>query len=70
MKERDQIRFVARVPDRLNLKVEFEIEDDGTELEIELTWSASYRLSARMALRATPGARRAMVRASRSLRPG
>ena len=24
--------------DQVNLKVEFEIEDDGTELEIELTW--------------------------------
>jgi amphi-Trp domain-containing protein len=36
--EREDIRFVAHVPDRVNLKVEFEIEDDGTELEIELTW--------------------------------
>jgi amphi-Trp domain-containing protein len=36
--EREHLRFVARVPDRVNLKVEFEIEDDGTELEIELTW--------------------------------
>ena len=36
--ERDDIRFVAHVPDRVKLKVEFEIEDDGTELEIELTW--------------------------------
>ena len=36
--ERDHIRFVAHVADRVNLKVEFEIEDDGTELEIELTW--------------------------------
>ncbi len=36
--ERDHIRFVAHVPDRVNLKVEFEIQDDGTELEIELTW--------------------------------
>ena len=24
--------------DQVHLKVEFEIEDDGTELEIELTW--------------------------------
>ena len=31
-------RFVAHVPDQVHLKVEFEIEDDGTELEIELTW--------------------------------
>ena len=36
--EREDIRFVAHVPDKVNLKVEFEIEDDGTELEIELTW--------------------------------
>jgi len=36
--ERDSLRFSAKVPDRVNLKVEFEIEDDGTELEIELTW--------------------------------
>jgi amphi-Trp domain-containing protein len=36
--EREHIRFVAHVPDHVNLKVEFEIEDDGTELEIELTW--------------------------------
>jgi amphi-Trp domain-containing protein len=36
--EREHIRFVAHVPDQVNLKVEFEIEDDGTELEIELTW--------------------------------
>ncbi len=32
------IEFVARVPDQVELKVEFEVEDDGTELEIELTW--------------------------------
>lgn len=37
--EREDMRFVAAVPDHVNLKVEFEIEDDGTELEIELTWS-------------------------------
>jgi len=36
--EREDLRFVAHVPDQVNLKVEFEIEDDGTELEIELTW--------------------------------
>jgi len=36
--EREDIRFVAHVPDHVHLKVEFEIEDDGTELEIELTW--------------------------------
>ena len=36
--EREDMRFVAHVPDQVNLKVEFEIKDDGTELEIELTW--------------------------------
>ena len=36
--ERERLRFVARVPDQVNLKVEFEIEDEGSELEIELTW--------------------------------
>ena len=36
--ERGDLRFVAHVPDQVRLKVEFEIEDDGTELEIELTW--------------------------------
>ena len=36
--QRDNLRFVARVPDEVNLKVEFEIEDDGAEFEIELTW--------------------------------
>jgi amphi-Trp domain-containing protein len=36
--ERGDLRFVARVPDQVHLKVEFEIDDDGTELEIELTW--------------------------------
>ena len=36
--ERDRLRFVARVPDQVHLKVEFEIEDDGSEFEIELTW--------------------------------
>jgi amphi-Trp domain-containing protein len=36
--ERDHLRFVARVPDEVNLKIEFEVEDDGAEFEIELTW--------------------------------
>jgi amphi-Trp domain-containing protein len=36
--ERADMRFIAHVPDQVHLKVEFEIEDDGTELEIELTW--------------------------------
>ena len=36
--ERDRLRFVARVPDEVHLKIEFEVEDDGSEFEIELTW--------------------------------
>jgi amphi-Trp domain-containing protein len=36
--ERDNLRFVARVPDEVHLKIEFEVEDDGSEFEIELTW--------------------------------
>lgn len=36
--EREHLRIKAHVPDRVNLKVEFELEDDGSELEIELTW--------------------------------
>ena len=29
--ERETMRFVAHVPDQVNLKVEFEIEDDGPD---------------------------------------
>jgi amphi-Trp domain-containing protein len=36
--ERDGLRFVAPVADRMELKVELEVEDDGTELEIERSW--------------------------------
>ena len=36
--EREDMQFVAPVPDQVHLKVEFEIEDDGSELEIELIW--------------------------------
>lgn len=36
--ERGQARFVAKVPDEVTLKIEFEVEDDETEFEIELTW--------------------------------
>jgi amphi-Trp domain-containing protein len=37
--ERDGLRFVARVPDEVHLKIEFELEDDGgAEFEVELTW--------------------------------
>jgi amphi-Trp domain-containing protein len=36
--ERERLRFVARVPDQVHLKIEFEVEEDGSEFEIELTW--------------------------------
>jgi amphi-Trp domain-containing protein len=36
--ERDGMRFRAHVPDEVDFKFEFEIEDDGSELEIELAW--------------------------------
>ena len=36
--ERGGLQFKVRVPDEVGLKVEFEIEDDEAELEIELTW--------------------------------
>lgn len=36
--ERERLRFVAHVPDEVHLKIEFEVEDSGTEFEIELTW--------------------------------
>jgi amphi-Trp domain-containing protein len=38
--QRQGIRFAAHVPSQVELKVEFEIGDDGAELEIELTWQA------------------------------
>lgn len=36
--QRTGARFVAKVPDEVALKVEFEMEDEATEFEIELTW--------------------------------
>ena len=36
--DRNGVHFVVRVPDEVDLKLEIEIEDDGSELEIELTW--------------------------------
>jgi amphi-Trp domain-containing protein len=36
--ERNGLRFVAHVPSIVHLKTEFEIDDDETEFEIELTW--------------------------------
>ena len=36
--DRNGVHMKVHVPDEVQLKVEFEIEDDGSELEIELTW--------------------------------
>ena len=36
--ERGGMHFKVKVPDEVRLKVEFEVGDDETELEIELTW--------------------------------
>jgi amphi-Trp domain-containing protein len=36
--EREGVRFVAKVPDVVALKVEFETEGQETEFEIELSW--------------------------------
>ena len=36
--ERGGIRFRAHVPDEVDVKFEFEIEDGATELELELSW--------------------------------
>jgi amphi-Trp domain-containing protein len=36
--ERERLRFTAHVPDEVHLKIEFEVDDEGSEFEIELTW--------------------------------
>jgi amphi-Trp domain-containing protein len=36
--EQGEARFVAKVPPEVALKIEFEVEDEETEFEIELTW--------------------------------
>lgn len=36
--ERNGISIKTRVPDEIDMKIEFEIEDGETEMEIELTW--------------------------------
>jgi amphi-Trp domain-containing protein len=36
--ERDGARLKLHVPDEIELKVELEVADDGSELEIELRW--------------------------------
>jgi len=36
--EKGGLRFTTRVPDEVQLKLEFEFEEDSAEFEIELTW--------------------------------
>jgi amphi-Trp domain-containing protein len=36
--EKGGLRFTTRVPDEVQLKLEFEFEEDKAEFEIELTW--------------------------------
>ena len=36
--ERGGMAFKVKVPDEVEVKVELEIGDDGSELEIELSW--------------------------------
>lgn len=36
--ERGGTRFTLKVPDEVELKVELEVSDDETELEIQLSW--------------------------------
>ncbi len=38
--DRGGAHFRLKVPDEVRVQVELEIDDDGTELEIELTWSS------------------------------
>ncbi|WP_406053986.1 amphi-Trp domain-containing protein [Kribbella sp. NBC_00889] len=36
--DRGGLRVKVRVPDQVHFKLEFELGDDGSELEVELTW--------------------------------
>jgi amphi-Trp domain-containing protein len=36
--ERGDLRITVHVPDEVDYKIEVEVDDDGHELEIELTW--------------------------------
>ena len=39
--DRGDVRFKVHVPDEVDFKLEIEIEDDKSELEIELTWGGA-----------------------------
>ncbi|HVW45501.1 MAG TPA: amphi-Trp domain-containing protein [Solirubrobacterales bacterium] len=36
--DRGEMKFKVDIPERVDWKVEFEMDDDGSELEIELRW--------------------------------
>jgi amphi-Trp domain-containing protein len=36
--ERDGVRYTVDVPDEVGFKLEIEVGDDGSEIEVELTW--------------------------------
>jgi amphi-Trp domain-containing protein len=36
--ERGGMKFTMTIPDELEMKVEIELDEDGNEVEIELTW--------------------------------
>lgn len=36
--DRGGLRVRVQVPDQVHFKLEFELGDDGSELEVELTW--------------------------------
>jgi amphi-Trp domain-containing protein len=36
--DRGGMHFTLKVPDEVHVKVELEVEEGGTELEIELSW--------------------------------
>jgi amphi-Trp domain-containing protein len=38
--DQNGVRFVAKVPDHVELKLEFEVGEDESEFEIELSWPA------------------------------
>lgn len=36
--EREGIRYTVDVPDEIQFKLEIEVGDDGSEIEVELSW--------------------------------
>ena len=36
--ERDGVRYTVDVPNEVSFKLEIEVGDDGSEIEVELTW--------------------------------